>query len=143
MDALRSLWDSLKSYEAVGWWLFAVSVAMFAITPVVVGWMVMRMPVDYFMTKRRKRVSWWERHPVLKPVVAVGKNVLGAILILAGLVMLVVPGQGLLTVVVGLMLVDFPGKFRLERWLATRPSVWRAINWLRKRAGREPLTRPD
>jgi hypothetical protein len=56
--------------------------------------------------------------------------------------MLLVPGQGLLTIAVGLMLVDFPGKFRFERWLAVRPPVWRSINWLRKRAGRGPLERP-
>jgi hypothetical protein len=72
----------------------------------------------------------------------VGKNLLGAVLIVAGLLMLVVPGQGLLTIAVGLALTDFPGKFRLERWIVKRPSVWRTINWLRRRAGREPLERP-
>jgi hypothetical protein len=40
------------------------------------------------------------------------------------------------------MLLDFPGKYRLERWLATRRAVWRSINWLRRRAGREPLQQP-
>jgi hypothetical protein len=71
------------------------------------------------------------------------KNALGIVLVVAGLVMLIVPGQGLLTIAVGLMLIDFPGKYRLERWLATRRPVWRSINWLRKRAGRAPLSRPD
>jgi hypothetical protein len=56
--------------------------------------------------------------------------------------MLIVPGQGMLTIAVGLVLTNFPGKFRLERWIATRRSVWRSINWLRRRAGREPLERP-
>jgi hypothetical protein len=79
---------------------------------------------------------------VLRPATLVVKNVIGAVLLVAGLVMLVVPGQGLLTIAVGLMLVDFPGKFRLERWLATRRPVWKAINWLRARAGREALERP-
>jgi hypothetical protein len=53
-----------------------------------------------------------------------------------------VPGQGLLTIAVGLILLDFPGKFRLERWLATRRSVWRSLNWLRRRAGSKPLQMP-
>ena len=44
---------------------------------------------------------------------------------------------------VGVILVDFVGKFQLERWIATRRSVWRSINWLRKRAKREPLIRPE
>ena len=56
--------------------------------------------------------------------------------------MLVTPGQGVLTIVVGMLLFDFPGKFRLERWLVTRPTVWRSINWLRERAGREPSQTP-
>ena len=61
---------------------------------------------------------------------------------LAGFAMLLVPGQGLLTMAVGLMLSDFPGKYRLEQWLVSRASVWRSINWIRKRARREPLKRP-
>jgi hypothetical protein len=58
---------------------------------------------------------------------------------LAGVAMLVLPGQGLLTLLMGFLLVDFPGKYRLERWLFARPIVRRPINWLRHRAGRVPL----
>jgi hypothetical protein len=71
------------------------------------------------------------------------KNLVGVALLLAGLVMLVTPGQGLLTIVVGLTLLSFPGKARLERWIATRPAVWRAINWMRQRAGRDTLEHPE
>ena len=70
------------------------------------------------------------------------KNLLGIVLLIAGLAMLLVPGQGLLTIVVGMLLIDFPGKFRVERWLVTRRQVWRSINWLRKRAGRPVLNSP-
>jgi hypothetical protein len=143
MNWIQSVFAWFKANDTLLWWLFAISLGVFLLTPFVVGWLVVRMPTDYFATKRRRRLARWQEHPVLKPLVAIGKNLLGAILIIAGLVMLVVPGQGLLTIVVGVMLVDFPGKFRLERWLATRPAVWRGINWLRKRAGREPLKAPD
>jgi Putative transmembrane protein (PGPGW) len=125
------------------WWLFAASVAMFLATPAVAGWLVVRLPTDYFTAKRRTPTAWWRRHRGLRPLVLVVKNLAGIVLVVAGLVMLVTPGQGLLTIAVGLMLVDFPGKFRVERWLATRPPVWRSINWLRCRAGRQPLERPD
>jgi hypothetical protein len=84
----------------------------------------------------------WAKRPALRLALLAGKNVLGGVLIVAGLLMLLVPGQGLLTIAVGLVLTDFPGKFRLERWLMRRRSVWRSINWLRRRAGREPLERP-
>jgi len=74
--------------------------------------------------------------------VHIGKNLLGVLLVIAGLAMLVMPGQGLLTIVAGVLLIDFPGKYCLERWLVTRKTVWRSINWLRKRAGRKPLLSP-
>jgi hypothetical protein len=72
----------------------------------------------------------------------IAKSTLGAILVIAGVLMLVAPGQGLLTIAAGLMLLEFPGKYRLERWLATRRQVWSSMNWLRRRAGREQLSRP-
>ena len=71
------------------------------------------------------------------------KNLLGVILLIAGLVMLLVPGQGLLTIAVALILLDFPGKFRFERLARHRPAVWRlSLNWLRKCAGHEPFQKP-
>jgi hypothetical protein len=79
---------------------------------------------------------------MLRPLYLVVKNLIGFILILAGIAMLVLPGQGVLTIVVGMVLMNFPGKFRLERWLATRPPVWRSLNWLRKKATRPVLEHP-
>jgi hypothetical protein len=67
------------------------------------------------------------------------KNLLGYILIAAGIVMLVLPGQGTLTILIGILLVDFPGKYRLERWVVGRGPVLQSINWFRRRAGRPPL----
>jgi len=70
------------------------------------------------------------------------KNLLGALLVVMGLVMLVTPGQGLLTLLAGLLLMNFPGKYRMERWLVLRPGVMRALNWLRQRQGHAPFDRP-
>jgi hypothetical protein len=69
----------------------------------------------------------------------VGKNVVGYMLIVLGITMLFMPGQGLLTVLLGIILIDFPGKYRFERWLVLRKHVLRSINWLRIRANAEPL----
>lgn len=73
------------------------------------------------------------------------KNVLGLLLVLLGVLLSVpgVPGQGLLTVLVGLMLLDFPGKRRWERRLVAHPRARRAINRLRARWGRPPLVLND
>ena len=69
----------------------------------------------------------------------IGKNALGVVFVLAGVAMILLPGQGVLTILLGIMLTEFPGKYRFERWLVRRRAVLGAINWLRERAGRPPL----
>jgi hypothetical protein len=53
--------------------------------------------------------------------------------------MLVLPGQGVLTLCVSLFLLDFPGKRRLERRILGYPPVLHALNRLRTRAGQPPF----
>ncbi len=143
MEWIAPALDWAKSHQALVWWLFAASIAVLLLTPVVVGWAIVQLPADYFTKRDRRPLATWDKHPVMRPLLLLGKNLLGFVLIIAGIVMLVLPGQGLLTLVVGLVLMDFPGKFRLERWLATRRPVWRSLNWLRRRAHRPELQRPD
>ncbi|MCI0335168.1 MAG: hypothetical protein L0228_18320 [Planctomycetes bacterium] len=142
MNWINSLLNWTQSNNTLLWWLFAVSVAAFVLTPVAVAWILTRLPPDYFAKEERRPLGAWATHPALRIVVLIAKNLLGIVLLVAGIAMLLVPGQGLLTIAVGLILTDFPGKFRIQRWVVTRTSVWRSINWLRKRAGREPLKRP-
>ncbi len=134
--------DWIENHQAWFWWLAVASVVMLFASPLVVGWLVVRLPENYFTDKRRHTAPFWAQHAKFGPLVHIGKNLLGVLLVLAGIVMLVVPGQGLLTIVAGVLLIDFPGKYRLERWLVTRKAVWRSINWLRKRAGRKPFVSP-
>ena len=142
MSWIAPSWEWVKSHPLLLTWVSIASLVMFLLTPVVVTWLVIRMPANYFMAERQIATAAWHRHPVLRPFVFVVKNSLGLMLLLAGLVMLVTPGQGVLTIAVGLTMIDFPGKRRFERWLATRPAVWRSINWLRERAGREAFEQP-
>ena len=143
MEWIKSLVDWASSNDTLLWWLFAASLVLVLLTPVATLWAVIRLPPDYFTESRRRPLGSWEDHAVLRPVMLVIKNLLGVMLLIAGLVMLLVPGQGLLTIAVALILLDFPGKFRVERWLATRPAVWRSLNWLRKRAGHAPFRKPS
>ena len=104
-----------------------------------VPWFLTRMPSDYFRRPER------DLRPHSAGAVALRalRNLLGAVLVVAGILCLVLPGQGLLTLVVGLVLLDFPGKRRLERWLVNRRPVLRSINALRRRAHRPPLEMRD
>jgi hypothetical protein len=83
------------------------------------------------------------QHPLLRLLVSVAKNLLGAFLLLSGIIMLVTPGQGLITLLLGLMIMNYPGKYRLERWLLTHLRLLPALNWLRRRYGIAPLKSPS
>ncbi len=101
--------------------------------------LVSRMPTDYFRDPRRSPILWATRRPFVRWALLVGKNLAGAVLLVGGVLMLLLPGQGLLTILMGLVLINYPGKRRLERYLVTRPPILRGVNWLRHRAGRPPL----
>lgn len=118
----------------------AVSVASFVISIAFVIVFLTHIPPTYFQDSHDR--NFMAHHPVpVRWVVKVIKNFLGAIIVLCGLVMAIpgVPGQGLLTIVVGLTLLDFPGKRRYERKLLRRPAVFSAINRTRQRFSKPPL----
>ena len=100
---------------------------------------IVRIPADYFLGPHPPRLPWANAHPVLRVFLTVAKNVLGLSLVLAGIAMLVLPGQGLLAILVGAMLVDFPGKRPAELALIRMKRVHAVLNWVRRRAGRDPL----
>jgi hypothetical protein len=118
------------------------SVLTFIGTLILTPILVVRLPSNYFHQDRRRK-PWLALPPVLRVFLLMGKNVLGLILVFAGIIMLVLPGQGILTMLIGMTLIDFPGKFRFERWLVTREPVRQSINWLRNRAGRPALKLPQ
>jgi hypothetical protein len=78
-----------------------------------------------------------------KGPVAILRNVLGVILILGGLAMLVLPGQGVLAILAGLLLTTFKGKHKLARKIVQKPKVEKALQWIREKAHRPPLEIPE
>jgi len=131
------MFDWLGDNKVLMYCLTAASVVMFVVSLVATGILIVRLPADYFAHgKRPPRAPGHARRGVL---VKVGRNILGAVLVLTGLVMLALPGQGVLTVLVGIMLLDVPGKYRLEKWIVSRGKVLRGMNWLRGKWKKEPL----
>ena len=126
------------------WFRVLIGVVLFLITfsvsLAIVSLILVKIPADYFCSHYDRKV-WAGRAPPLRIAAAIGKNVLGVLLIVLGIIMSLpgVPGQGLLTVLLGVMLVDFPGKNRLEQKLLHRPAIRSSINRLRARFGRPPL----
>lgn len=125
------------------WWAAGVSAASLAIGLVAVRVFVVRIPPDYFVLAGQRSAPASGRRTIWGAPLRVVKNLLGCVLVAAGIAMLVLPGQGVLTILVGVMLLDFPGKLRLERWIVGHRPVHESIDWLRRRAGRQPLVYDD
>jgi membrane protein YqaA with SNARE-associated domain len=136
----------LQSHPWLDTWLFAAlvtgSLVMFVLGVVLVPVVVARIPTDYFMRRHQSLERLQRRSRWVGVLALLLKNTLGVVLILAGVAMLVLPGQGVLTLLVGITLVDFPGKSRCELWLIRRRPVLRAVGWIRAKAGRPPLELP-
>ena len=139
MSFVTQIIEYLKNHKELLWWLGAFSVVTFLLSVILVPWMLARLPADYFSHKRRHRTEWANRHPFVRFLFKSGKNIGGFVLVITGLFMFVLPGQGLITMFAGLVLMDFPGKYKLERWAVNRPPVISFINWLRARFDQPPL----
>jgi hypothetical protein len=128
-------------YALVAVGVFVVSLAA---SVLVLGGLLVRLPATYFLD-RHNRDLWIDQHPSIRWTGILFKNAAGLGLVLFGLLLSLpgVPGQGLLTILLGLILLDFPGKRRLERWILRRPGILVRVNRLRHRFGRPPLQLQD
>ncbi|MGY8769461.1 MAG: hypothetical protein ACKVH8_13665 [Pirellulales bacterium] len=133
-------WTSLlhEYKQAIGW-IAALSGVIFIGSLVVVPWLVVCMPEDYFASRSRPDTPFTLRHPLLRSILWIGRNLIGVLMIFAGILMLVLPGQGLLTIAVGFFVMDFPGKHKLERKVIRIRPIRKSINWLRRKANAKPL----
>ena len=100
---------------------------------------LVRLPADYFDT-RTPRHWMKDHHPVLRLSGLIIKNIVGIVFLLAGFAMLFLPGQGVLTMLIGISLMDFPKKRELEAKMVGQPTVLGVINSMRQKFGKPPLT---
>ncbi len=135
----RELLAAIAGHEILLAWIFGGSLVAFAGTLVAVPMIIARLPADHFVTGRGESRFWKQLPDWARPLLLGAKNLLGGLFLAFGILMLAIPGQGLITILIGLSLIDFPGKHRLEGWLIARPSIQRATSWIRRRAGREPF----
>ena len=139
---LAFAWLSLWEDKEVLVWLSAFSAVTFVGSLLLIPFLCVRMGEDYFMPHRDHQVTLAGKHPMLRWTGLVLKNVLGVLVFAAGIAMIFLPGQGLLTMLIGIMMLNFPGKRTLELRLIRLPGVLRTINHLRVRAGHGPLQLP-
>ncbi len=134
----------IQNHEMLFFGIAGVSLVVFAGALAAVPWVVVRIPEDYFSGRRRPGLSTIHRErPAIWLLLQIVKNFFGVVFVLSGITLLVLPGQGILTILLGIALMNFPGKFRFERWLVTRGSTLRFINHLRRSRGQPELVLGD
>lgn len=131
---LASLLDAIDARDvllAAGVWVLLTAGSLILVLRVALA-----LPPDYFERDRPGGRSW--------TVGRILRNLAGLLLIVVGALLSIpgIPGQGVLTMLVGILLLDFPQRRRLERALLSRPGVLPALNHLRARFGRPPLRPP-
>lgn len=143
MDWLLEQWNWLREREDIFVWIGGFSLGTLIVSFITVPVVIRRMPHDYFLETSEGAEAIRKQHPVLRISFLILKNLLGSILVLGGLIMFVTPGQGVLTLVIGLLLMNFPGKRWLEIRLIRLKPLKRAVDWMRHRAGSRPIELPD
>jgi hypothetical protein len=138
MDGLIATVEQYISTETLVT-LTALSIVFFVGSLIAIPFILVRLPTDFFDTRVPRR--WMENHhPVLRLLGHLVKNVIGAIFVFAGFLMLFLPGQGILTMLIGITMLDFPGKRKLEARMIGQPAVLNAINGMREKFGKPPLS---
>jgi hypothetical protein len=132
-ERLRGL---VEFYNDLGFVSRVAVIVIIALVTTAAGFAaIVWLPADHFLP-RPTPDSWWRRHWAMRWTLLGVKNVLGVIIFVLGAVMLVTPGPGLVFILLGLSLLDFPGKRALERRLVQRPSVMKFLNDLRANFGK-------
>jgi hypothetical protein len=133
----------VEFFTGLSWWQktllsAGVFVVTFSLSLAAVGWFLVKIPPTFFLDGHRRD---WGNHPSawVRWTLKIAKNLFGLVLVVAGVIQLFMPGQGLLTILIGVVLLDFPGKRQVERKIVSRPKVLAAVNHLRARYGRPPL----
>jgi len=128
-------------YDYAGW-IVVISLLSLVIGFISMPMLVARIPVDYFRYPKRHHIAQENYHFIVRLLLAGFKNMLGAVLLLAGVVMLFTPGQGLLSILFGLIIMNYPGKYKLECWIINRPLIFSTVNTMREKQGQPPLLLP-
>ena len=136
------IFEWVHIHKIAFWWIGTLSIATFVGTLIVIPILVVRIPADYFKRKKQKTDHSHRQYLFIRILVLALKNLLGLIFIIAGLAMLLLPGQGIITILIGIMMLNFPGKLAMEQRIVQQPTVLRAINWIRAKANRPVLEVP-
>ena len=137
LTSFNSLIEIFNAYKNLILWFGSISLFVFLFSLLSIKWLVSLIPEDYFINKKDSKIK--TNNILIWYIVLVFKNLIGYSLILGGIMMLVLPGQGLFTIIIGLMMSNYPGKYSLEKKFIAIPTVLKSINWLRRKSNKPPI----
>ncbi|MEC7907208.1 MAG: PGPGW domain-containing protein [Verrucomicrobiota bacterium] len=98
--------EQIENYEGLLIGLGISSVVLFLGTVILIPLIIAYLPSDCFT----RTIKPFRQLNPLHMFGRVAKNLIGTLFLLSGFIMLFIPGQGILTTILGLSLIDFPGK---------------------------------
>ena len=123
-------------------WVSTVSGVGLLVFAIAIPWLIIRMPDDFFSNPQR--YNWLDRKPAtIRIPIRILKNLLAGALVIVGVVMFLTPASGLFPVLLGVVLADVPGKLKLQRWILSRKTIRKSMNWLRRKFHRKPVQMPS
>jgi hypothetical protein len=108
------------------------SVTLFVATVTAIPWLVRRLPQDYFVRQRPKKSL----------PMRLARNVGGLTLIALGVAMLILPGPGIVAILMGLVVIDLPVKHRMLKRILKNEKIQERLQRLRSKKGKPPLVIP-
>ena len=137
LASFNSLIEIFNIYKDLILWFGSISLFVFLFSLLSLKWLVSLIPEDYFINKKDSKIK--TNNILIWYIVLIFKNLIGYSLILGGIIMLVLPGQGLFTIIIGLMMSNYPGKYFIEKKFIAIPTVLKSINWLRRKSNKPPI----
>lgn len=135
--SINSLIEIFNVYKNLIFWFGSISLFVFIFSLISIKWLVALIPEDYFINKKDSKIK--TSNIFIWYIVLIFKNLIGYSLILGGIMMLVLPGQGLFTIIIGLMMSNYPGKYSIEKKFIAIPTILKSINWLRRKSNKPPI----
>lgn len=126
-------WDWISDNYRVIQWVGLVSVLLFFLSLFILRCVIVRLPDDYFVID--SPASNKHSGNLIDLALRVAKNLFGFLLIICGIILLVIPGQGLVTIVLGAWIIDLPWIIKIKRKFVYSRLVKRALNWIRSKNG--------
>jgi hypothetical protein len=140
---LSFLIDWVENYRIVIWWIGALSTIIFLIILFAIPIFIVKLPSDFFIRQNLpKPLLASRKHTVIRLIYVIIKNVIGVMIIFAGIAMLFLPGQGVMTVIIGISLLNIRGKRRIVLAFVCRSFVIQSLNRLRTRFNKPTFSIP-